>query len=149
MSKKSLIISILLVTMIGVLAATSGGSMPLFNFLSNTPELDSAMTQEVVEEMVGQWQKNGSTFTTTLEYITPAGVDVNPVTVTIENGTLTAFSMNTEETKSGASKSYQDDFASAIESEYLGTPIAELTEVDVIAGASLTTQAFTDALSQL
>lgn len=148
MSKKSLIISILLVTMIGVLSATSS-SVPLFDFLSNTPEVDTTMTQEVVEEMVGQWKKDGSVYTTTLEYETPAGIDTNPVSVTVEDGKLTAFSMSTEETKSGASKSYQDDFVVAIEETYIGTDISELKEVDVIAGASLTTQAFVDALSQI
>ena len=90
--------------------------------------------------------KNG-TFSATSSYRVPHGEESVQVSLTLTNGIVTGASIQNSE-NDGTSASYQEDFASSYKSQVVGKSISSLA-LDVIAGASDTTQGFNDAVSQI
>ena len=77
-------------------------------------------------------------------YTSPAGKESIEVTLTVDEGIVAAIDVVPQATNP-TSQTFQSDFASAISAQVVGIPRAA-GDVDVVAGASLTTQAFESAL---
>lgn len=93
--------------------------------------------------------EGGKSVSDTETYQNPAGSDQVGFTVIVDkNGVITGA-----ETKvlaeNRASIMYQQNFAQALPAAVTGKKLSELTKIDRIAGASLTTEAFNQALSKL
>lgn len=163
MSKHTWIISALLATSVGVVIGN-------WAWMKNHEDSPFSPTQrplaansapEVLEETDSdesvnlaamtnpvEWQISGSEYTAELDYSSPAGDELNTLSLTLEDGTVTEFEM-TIETKNPTSIRYQREFIEELEPMVIGKSIAELAGIDTIAGASLTTDAFTNAVAQV
>lgn len=87
------------------------------------------------------------TYTADTEYYVPHGSEDIKVTLTLKDGVVTESSIeNSEGDRDSAS--YQEDFASSYKSYVVGKKIGDI-HLSYVAGASDTTQAFNDALSQI
>lgn len=142
MSKKTWMISAVLVVIVGIFTGV---------LLTESALLDQLFVEAPTEQVVieeSPWQQEANNYTTEVTYQTPAGIEVNQITLTVENNTVTAFEM-TIETTDRTSIAYQTDFIAEAQQAIVGKSVAELQSVDTIAGASLTTDAFRSAASQL
>lgn len=156
MTKQSWLISIILVIAVGALIGHWASMMSLEELADAKPGVQLERTQDPshtnqVREITGpavEWQVAGNTYQTELAYDTPAGDEVNQLTLELDNGQVTEFEL-TIETRNDASIRYQENFIAELEEFILGTPVSELTGLDAVAGASVTTDAFTNALKQL
>jgi hypothetical protein len=90
--------------------------------------------------------KNG-TYTATSNYYVPDGSESIKVSLKVSNGVVTDASVQNSESDPTSAR-YQEDFAAAYKSAVVGQKISGL-QLDVISGASDTTQGFNDALSQI
>lgn len=121
--------------------------------LASQPALTTTSLQQTTNQHsqpIGglDWQVTDTTFQTILNYSTPAGPETNPVSLEIENGLITDFAMEIE-TPNQTSINYQERFIEEITPDIIGQPIASLRDLDTVAGASLTTDAFVEAISNL
>ncbi|GCD18457.1 hypothetical protein CTKZ_00190 [Cellulomonas algicola] len=80
-------------------------------------------------------------------YSSPAGKESIEVTLTVDEGIVAAMDVAPQATNP-TSQTFQSDFASAISAQVVGIPLEDV-DVDVVAGASLTTQAFESALESV
>ena len=96
----------------------------------------------------GPWVKEGDVYTTTLKYNSPGGEEANKVSLTIKKGIITAVDFGIK-TEIKASLKYQGGFAKGLTGVIVGKKLSELTDVDKISGASLTTNAFNEAVRKL
>ena len=104
---------------------------------------------EQIEIANDTWQQEGSTISTLLEYGTPAGPETNTVSFTLDNSNvITAVSLSID-TTDAVSASYQERFTTEVQTLLIGKKITEVTSIDTVAGASLTTKAFNAAVVQL
>ncbi|MDC7122333.1 FMN-binding protein [Cellulomonas fimi] len=78
-------------------------------------------------------------------YTSPAGKESIEVTLTVDEGIVAAIDVVPQATNP-TSQTFQSDFASAISAQVVGIPLEDV-DVDVVAGASLTTQGFESALA--
>ncbi len=90
--------------------------------------------------------KDGS-YTATSNYFVPHGSEAIKVNATLQSGVVASISVSNSENDFD-SASYQESFSTAYKSHVLGKKINGL-QLDVIAGASDTTQAFNEALSRI
>lgn len=77
-------------------------------------------------------------------YTSPAGEESIAVTLTVDEGIVAAIDVVPQATNP-TSQTFQSDFASAVSAQVVGIPLEDV-DVDVVAGASLTTQGFASAL---
>jgi uncharacterized protein with FMN-binding domain len=84
------------------------------------------------------------TYVVTTQYYVPSGYENVKVTVTIRGEVITDSGVVGSE-KDRESRAFQRDFTSGYKSKVVGKKISEL-KLSTVAGASLTTQAFNDAL---
>jgi len=94
------------------------------------------------------WSVAGNTHETDLMYETPGGVERQKLSLTVEDGVVTGINM-TIETSVAASIEYQKGFLKEVEPLVVGVPLAQLGEFDGLSGASLTTNAFNEAVDIL
>jgi hypothetical protein len=87
------------------------------------------------------------TFNAAADYSVPRSTENIQVTLTLKDGAISNASVTNSE-GDDQSASYQQDFASVFKSYVVGKKIADL-KFGIIAGASDTTQGFSDALSQI
>ena len=80
-------------------------------------------------------------------YQSPGGEESVSVSITLDDDVVTAVTVTPHAT-SGNSKQYQTQFASGIAGEVVGKDIAEL-DVSRVAGSSLTSGGFNEALEQI
>ena len=80
-------------------------------------------------------------------YSSPAGKESIEVTLTVDEGIVAAIDVVPQATNP-TSQTFQSDFASAVSARVVGIPLEDV-DVDVVAGASLTTQAFESALESV
>ncbi len=80
-------------------------------------------------------------------YQSPGGQESVSVSITLDDDVVTAVTVTPHAT-SGNSKQYQTQFASGIAAEVVGKDIDEL-DVSRVAGSSLTSGGFNDALEQI
>ncbi len=90
--------------------------------------------------------RNGR-YTVTGRYLTPGGAESIGVEMTLEHGSVTAASVQVE-AKSPTARQFQMQFASRYAARVVARPSADLG-VSRVAGASLTSVGFDDALEQI
>ncbi len=90
--------------------------------------------------------KDGS-YKTMTSYMTPGGPESITVTVTIAGGVISATDMQGNPTTRDAQE-YQDIFLSEYKSSVVGKKLSDIS-LDRIAGASLTSNGFNDALDTI
>lgn len=140
------------VWLIGAVFAVAGG-VYLGTILSNSSMLSFLETPgktetEQVAVTESPWTKAENKLSTKLEYESPAGQEINTITIAVENDTITSFEMSIE-TKNDVSIAYQKKFVAEVEKTIIGKKVSEISQLDTIAGASLTTKAFTAAFMQI
>ncbi len=86
-------------------------------------------------------------YSATGEYQSPAGDESIEVELSLEGGAVTAVTVTPNATDGNAER-YQTQFADGVEEEVVGRSIDELA-VDRVAGSSLTSGGFNDALEQI
>jgi len=83
------------------------------------------------------------------EYDSPGGLDLVGFTLDVDaTGTIQAIQVEKKIANPESTK-YQQSFANAIPAVVVGKKLAELTDLDVVGRASLTTDAFNQALPAL
>lgn len=87
------------------------------------------------------------TYTATSSYFVPHGQETIQVTLTVKNNTVTSAQIQNSESDP-TSADFQQSFAAEYQSQVVGKPLADL-QLDVVAGASDTTQGFNQAVSQI
>jgi hypothetical protein len=87
------------------------------------------------------------TYTAEGSYDTPGGQESISVELTVADDTVTAVTV-TPEASGGNAARFQDEFASGIADEVVGSPLADLA-VDKVSGSSLTGDGFNAALDQI
>jgi uncharacterized protein with FMN-binding domain len=104
---------------------------------------DSAITDTVTSSAS---YKDG-TYSANEDYFVPPGQESIAVSLTVSNGTVTDVQVtNSEHDRESAI--FQQDFAASYKNQVIGKAISSL-HISSIAGASDTTDAFNDALSQI
>lgn len=145
MTKKTWVMSAVVVIIVGLFVGTAISNTVILDFLATPVQTET----EQIAVSQSPWEKTADTLTTQLSYETPAGLETNSVTINIDtNNIITDFEM-TIDTTNDVSIAYQKKFIPEVSELLIGKNINELTGIDTVAGASLTTQAFTDALKKL
>lgn len=143
MLKNLWITSAILIIVLGLFMGTAVSNTSLLNFMT-TPE-----KTEQVKLAESPWTKNNNLLTTQLTYDSPGDLEKNTISISLDkNNFITSFEM-TIETKNDVSIAYQKQFISELKETIIGKTASEIAQIDTISGASLTTQAFTNAFSQL
>lgn len=86
-------------------------------------------------------------YVSTGRYLTPGGNESIEVTLKVQGGVITAATSRTEAT-SPTARQFQEQFRVAIAAQVVARPLASV-DVDVVAGASLTSLGFDDALARI
>ena len=134
MSRKTVIVSALVLSVI-----LSGCS---FN------DLKSLVNTEQVKTAKPSWKVNGNSYSTSVTYEIPEGEESNTFTLVLENNLIKSIKVDIS-TNGKASLKYQQGFADNISKVIVGKSLSTLTTIDRVSGASLTTNAFNKALSEL
>ena len=155
MNPKQIGIGILVVAIIAV-AVMQFGSM---NKNANTEDTQTAVTQPVTQALMQEEQvasndammeaatyKDGE-YSATGEYKSPAQVETVDITLTLEDGIVTAAEFTGNATNQ-VSQKLQGLFADGYEEEVVGKSIDEI-KLTVVNGSSLTPKGFMDALEQV
>lgn len=120
---------------------------------ANRSTEDEASEQQTTQVENGSNANTGSgeyldgTYQATGSYVTPGGVEEIGVTVTLENGVITSASLD-QRAEAADSKQYQQAFASGFRELVVGESIDDV-EVSRVAGSSLTSAGFHDALDEI
>lgn len=135
-----------IVALAGCGAATTGGtaaSSPA------EPAPTSAATAEAGQTGAGATTSTyvDGTYTADGTYQTPESVETITVTVTLQDDVITAVEVTGNPTKR-ESKEYQSDFIGGIQDVVVGKDIDEIS-VSRVAGSSLTSGGFNDAIAQI
>lgn len=104
-----------------------------------------ALTEQV---RVANWKQTGDVYTAEVEYESPGGQEVNSFTIILNRGIITKVRVGIT-TNIDESIYYQKNFASELPKIIVGKRLADLGPIDRLAGASLTTTAFNEAVSTL
>lgn len=94
------------------------------------------------------WKQEGNIYTTEVEYESPGGQEVNAFTIILNKEVITEVKVGIT-TNIDESIFYQKDFASELPKIIVGKRLVDLGPIDRLAGASLTTTAFNEAVSAL
>lgn len=86
-------------------------------------------------------------YASTGRYLTPGGNESIEVTLRVRGGVITAATSRTE-ALSPTARQFQEQFRVAIAAQVVARPLSSVT-VDVVAGASLTSLGFNDALARI
>ena len=149
---KAIIAAVVIVLL--VIAATATIVMS-----NNKPkDNDAALTTQTATDMpttaptdtdttpVSTTFKDG-TYSSTGSYQTPGGQESIGVKVTLANSVITDASV-TKMGQSGEAQEYQTEFANAFKSKVVGKKVSEV-KLDRVAGSSLTSNGFNNALSDI
>jgi len=80
-------------------------------------------------------------------YTSPAGPEEVPVTITLQNGNITAVTVEPM-TKNEVSNKFQTGFSTNVKTIVIGKSIDEVN-LDVVSGSSLTPKGFNDAIEKI
>ena len=97
--------------------------------------------------MMGSMHYKDGTYTTTEGYDTPEGTESIGISITLANDVITSTSA-TKMSRSRESRAYQEDFIASYASLVVGKKITDL-KLGIVAGASLTTIGFNQALDTI
>ncbi|MEJ7648731.1 MAG: FMN-binding protein [Nakamurella sp.] len=86
-------------------------------------------------------------YASTGRYLTPGGNESIEVTLRVRDGVITAATSRTE-ALSPTARQFQEQFRVAIAAQVVARPLSSVS-VDVVAGASLTSSGFNDALTRI
>lgn len=142
MSKKVWMMSAIVVIVLSVSLGIFVSESSLLSVLGEPVET------EQIEVSESPWTQEGSLFTTQVEYVSPAGDETNTITLGVENNVITSFDM-TVDTTNEASQFYQEKFITEMKTFVIGKTVTEVAQIDAIAGASNTTDAFKAAVAEL
>lgn len=112
---------------------------------SSAPATTTPVTTPPSSSTSGTY-KDG-TYTASVTYFTPDGQEPLDVKVTLSGNTITDTSVDAN-TISGEGQRYFDRFSSYYKSQVVGQKISDVS-LNRVAGASLTTDAFNQALQQI
>lgn len=137
------------------LAVIVGGAMAFTGNDETSPTTNTTSTTQTTSESSGSSMTSDHSdmdhadgeYTASADYATPGGVDTITLNVTLADNAVTAVSMSTNP-QDGESKEYDDNFQEAYKEFVVGKPIDEIA-LSRIAGSSLTTGGFMDALDQI
>ncbi len=112
-----------------------------------TPPTENPPTDETV---TGETPAAGSTYNANASYLTPRRTEQSiAVALTVANGVITGSNIIYDGKPEGeTSNDYQANFDKAYEAVVIGQPVAGLS-LSRIGGASLTTEAFNEAVAQI
>lgn len=142
MSKNVWMLSAVLVVALSVFLGVFISNNALLTVLGEPVETEQVIVSE------SPWTQEGSLFTTQVVYISPAGEETNTITIEVAEDTVTSFDMSID-TPNEVSKMYQQKFITELQAVIVGKKVSEIAQIDTIAGASLTTDAFKNAAAQL
>jgi uncharacterized protein with FMN-binding domain len=115
---------------------------------SSTPAEDTTSSDSSTDSTdTASGAYTDGTYTAEGEYSSPGGTESISVELTLEGDTVTAVTVTPEAT-SGNAVRYQNDFADGIGEIVVGQNIDEL-DVDRVAGSSLTSGGFNEALETI
>ena len=137
------IVTIIAIVLIGALASAIA---ILRSQSDSSPSPDTSTNAPQSTPQAGAVYRNG-TYTATGSYVTPGGRESITLTVTLQNEVITDSSLE-QNAKSEQAKDYQQRFASGYKERVVGKDIDEVSLVRV-AGSSLTSSGFHDALEQI
>ncbi len=109
--------------------------------------LDPIISDQAVEEVVmvsGEVVTEQSVF----QYTSPAGPESMEMSISLDTDRITAISVIPQATDPKSIR-WQTAFAGGVADQVIGKTIAEVADLDVISGASLTTGGFKAALANL
>jgi len=131
---------------IGVLVATLGVAITLYLFAtSSTPTTTTSKTTNTTPVAVTSVAEQS--YTRSVSYQAPHRTESITVTLKIKDGVVT--SVEDVHSKNNRNSAYfQEGFESAIAGQVVGKKIADI-QLDAVAGASLTTAAFMEAITAI
>lgn len=94
------------------------------------------------------WKQEGNVYTTEVAYESPGGEEANTFTIVLDKGVIKDVGVGIT-TNIDESIRYQKIFAAELPKIIVGRRLADLEQIDRVAGASLTTTAFNEAVSAL
>lgn len=127
--------------------ATSGASTGSSGTSSNSSSSGSSGSSTGGASTASSNSYKDGSYSATADYYVPHGDESIEVNLTLQNGVITAASIQNSE-NDRESAFFQEDFVSAYKSYVVGKSISGL-QLNVVSGASDTTQGFNDALSQI
>ena len=112
----------------------------------NSQQSSSSQNESPTESTDTSTYEDG-TYSATGSYISPGGVESIDLTMTIENGVITATELG-QNASDGDAQQYQAAFASGYAELIVGKDVNEVS-LSRVAGSSLTSNGFNDALDQI
>lgn len=113
---------------------------------NTTSTATTQQAQTAADNSTSKTYKDG-TYSATGSYASPGGRESIELTVTLKNGVITDTSLVADATD-GDAKEYQADFKSAYKDMVVGKDITTVS-LSRVAGSSLTSNGFNDALDQI
>lgn len=147
------LIVIVLVGMVGAAAAALSGhsdgstASPVSTTRPSTTTTPSTSSTAPSSSASTSGNYKDGTYTANVTYFTPDGQEPLDVKVTLSGNTITDSSVDAN-TISGEGQRYFDRFSSYYKSQVVGQKISDVS-LNRVAGASLTTDAFNQALQQI
>ena len=139
------VVTIIVIVLIGALAA-GVAILRSQSDQSPTSGTSTSVTPPQSSSQASAAYQNG-TYTATGTYVTPGGRESITLTVTLDNERIADASLQ-QNAKTEQAKEYQQRFASGYKERVIGKDIDEVSLVRV-AGSSLTSSGFHDALEQI
>jgi type II secretory pathway pseudopilin PulG len=142
--------AIVAIIVIVLVAAVAGGGYYLISKkddASQTQETTSTTTQATDTTSSSTATYKDGTYDATGTYISPGGQESIAVELTLTNNVITAISA-TPKAASGESSQYQGEFISGYKSLVVGKNINDV-KLSRVAGSSLTSTGFNDAIEQI
>jgi uncharacterized protein with FMN-binding domain len=130
-------------TLAGCAAAADTSTTTDSSSDTGSSDTDSGTTTDATSDAT----YTDGTYDATASYQSPNGTETIDVELTLADGTVTAVTVTGEAT-GGDSQRYQSEFSGGIAAEVVGKNIDELS-VDKVAGSSLTSGGFNDAVEQI
>lgn len=146
--------AVVVIAMIGMVAAaivalnhkdSVSNTAAMNNSATTASPSTSSSTTPATTTTSGSY-KDG-TYTANTSYFTPDGQEDAKLTITIANNVVTASDFN-EQALSGEGERYQNRFDSNYKSQVVGQKVSDI-QLSRVAGASLTTDGFMQALQQI
>ncbi|BDZ44295.1 FMN-binding protein [Naasia aerilata] len=136
-SSRTALVSLAGVGLLGTLAGCAGGAEAEESGTGSSTGADSAGARSYAD---GTYEADGS-------YRSPGGQQTVTVSITLADDTVTAVTVTPHATDPNA-KQFQGQFAGAIADQVVGRDIDSLN-VSRVAGSSLTSSGFNDAVEQI
>lgn len=137
--------TIIVIVLIGIVASVAI-AVQTNNEQPTTNQSSSSSNTSVTESTDTSAYENG-TYSATGSYLSPGGRESIGLTVTIENGVITNTEL-TQNATDGEAREYQSAFAGGYSELVVGKNVNEVS-LSRVAGSSLTSNGFNDALDQI